>query len=60
MNEVITRIEPQPIKTNSSFGNWVIYYFIKWNGIGNEIVTSKHFLRKNEAIEWANKIQLSI
>lgn len=55
MIPIILRIDPNISKSNSSFGNYSMTYFIKWSLTAkNEISMSKFFMTRQDAIKWSN------
>jgi hypothetical protein len=60
MYKKIITILSKPVKTNSTCGNWCIYYNFIWikNGqeINHKIEACEYFWKKQDAINWLQKI----
>lgn len=58
----ILSIDPQPQKTNSTYGNWCVVYEARFLcRYGQPIITVyKDFMRKKEALEWIELSQAHI
>lgn len=58
MEKELLHIEPSPIKSNSSYGNWAVRCINKYtynDGDGREMPDVQYFMRKTEAIAWINE-----
>jgi hypothetical protein len=58
--EKILSVNITPRKTNSSYGNWVVDYII-WMPFGdNKLDCHRFFMKKVDAIQWANQTQANL